>query len=132
MSGKETKSQADFTFETVAILCSCLNNCTVTKAQYEMMSALDGTRTANAFQHQFRAVLKRARELKAKTDSGDTTMKPVEAEHKKGKAKKDGTVTSGKGTKNGKGDEKGTKRCELFRVLSTCLMTNTICHSTCR
>ena len=36
-----------------------------------MMSALDGARSANAFQHQFRAVLSRAKELKAHAEKGE-------------------------------------------------------------
>ncbi|KAF2151394.1 hypothetical protein K461DRAFT_269631 [Myriangium duriaei CBS 260.36] len=73
MTGKE--KQADFSFETVAVLCSALltSNMTVSTKQYELMSALDGTRTANSFQHQFRAVLKRAKELKALNESGEKT-----------------------------------------------------------
>ncbi|PSK55730.1 hypothetical protein B9Z65_4608 [Elsinoe australis] len=61
----EKEKQADFSFETVAALCCAIlmHGGNIGKQTYDMMSALDGKRTANGFQHQFRAVLKRAKEL---------------------------------------------------------------------
>ena len=61
-----------FSFDTVAALCSAIlaKNVAIGKDIYEMMSALDGERTANAFQHQFRSVLQRAKELKEQADKG--------------------------------------------------------------
>ncbi|KAF2226581.1 hypothetical protein BDZ85DRAFT_256405 [Elsinoe ampelina] len=52
-----------------------------------MMSALDGNRTANSFQHQFRAVLKHARELKAQLD-GDEVVEGVKAKPRAPKSQK--------------------------------------------
>jgi len=64
-----TTMEKSFSFETVAVLCCIiLKNGTIGGAQYDVMSALDGKRTASAFQHEFRAVLKRARELKESLD----------------------------------------------------------------
>jgi hypothetical protein len=60
-----------------AVLLMTLGVTSITKAQYDMMSALDGTRTARAFQHQFRSVTARAKELKARIDAGET-FSPVQ------------------------------------------------------
>jgi hypothetical protein len=51
--------------------------------QYEMMSALDGTRTASSFQHSFRAVLAKSKELKARVDGGEV-FEPVQPVPKRG------------------------------------------------
>ena len=37
-----------------------------------MMSALDGTRTASSFEHQFRTITAKAKELKARAEKGET------------------------------------------------------------
>ena len=68
-NAKASTTEKAFSFETVAVLCCIiLKNGTIGGAQYDMMSALDGKRTASAFQHEFRAVLKRAKELKDSMD----------------------------------------------------------------
>ncbi|KAF2636389.1 hypothetical protein P280DRAFT_409842 [Massarina eburnea CBS 473.64] len=61
-----------FTENTVAVLLMALGNTSISTAQYGMMSALDGEKTASSFQHQFRSVLKKAKELKARADDGET------------------------------------------------------------
>lgn len=95
--------QPTFSFDTVAVLISAMlaNGQTIGTSTYEAMSALDGKRSANAFSHQFRAVIRRARELKdtARDELQPATPKPrVKAEDKKGSAK----------------SVKGKKRGELF------------------
>lgn len=57
--------------EVVAILLAANGVSSIAMTQYEAMSALDGTRTASSFQHQFRAILRRAKELKARLDAGE-------------------------------------------------------------
>jgi len=44
---------------------------TVTKAQLELMSHLDGVRTADSYQHSFRSVVAKAKELKKRIDEGE-------------------------------------------------------------
>lgn len=61
----------------VSVLLIALGITTVTKAQYNMMSALDGTRTASSFEHQFRSITSRAKELKARVDGGEAFV-PVQ------------------------------------------------------
>lgn len=56
----------------VSVLLMALGSTTITKAQYEMMSALDGTRTASSFEHQFRTITAKAKELKARAEKGET------------------------------------------------------------
>ncbi|GAM90937.1 hypothetical protein ANO11243_089840 [Dothideomycetidae sp. 11243] len=94
--------QPDFSFETVAVLCSALlsSNMTISSKQYELMSALDGTRTACAYQHQFRSVLKRAKELKAETEGGKK-ITPVEGKPKGKGAGKTATERDAKPKKRG-------------------------------
>lgn len=60
-----------FSEETVAILLMSFGSTSISTAQYEIMSAFDGKKTASSFQHQFRSVLKLAKELKARVDNGE-------------------------------------------------------------
>ncbi|KAI4708950.1 uncharacterized protein J4E92_006518 [Alternaria infectoria] len=66
----------------VSVLLMAIGSTTISKAQYEMMSALDGTRTASSFEHQFRTITAKAKELKARAEQGET-FQPV-APAKKG------------------------------------------------
>jgi hypothetical protein len=79
--------QKTFTAETVAVLLLAVKGSSATpsisKQQYEMMSALDGTRTADSFQHQLRAVTAKARELQARLDGGEK-FEAVKAAKKRG------------------------------------------------
>lgn len=54
-----------FSFETVAALVAALNSKggTLGMKDYELMASLDGSRTASSFDHQFRKVKTRAKEL---------------------------------------------------------------------
>ncbi|KXT06004.1 hypothetical protein AC579_6052 [Pseudocercospora musae] len=63
MSGKEEQT---FGFETMAVVLYCVleSGVTLGDKHYQLMSALDGSRSANAFNHQFRKVKARAKELK--------------------------------------------------------------------
>jgi hypothetical protein len=61
-----------FSEDTVAVLLMALGSVSISSAQYAMMSSLDGTKTASSFQHGFRSVLKKAKELKARVDDGET------------------------------------------------------------
>jgi hypothetical protein len=54
----------------VAVLL--MSHPSVAKDTYEMMSAVDGTRTASSFEHQFRSIIARAKELKKRVDDGET------------------------------------------------------------
>ena len=67
----------------VSILLMSLGSTTITKAQYNMMSALDGTRTASSFEHQFRSITAKTKELKARADDGET-FEPVPPGPKRG------------------------------------------------
>ncbi|KAJ4992085.1 hypothetical protein SVAN01_02406 [Stagonosporopsis vannaccii] len=53
---------------------------------YEMMSSLDGTKTASAFQHDFRSVLAKAKELQARAKRGEK-FEPVQPSTKRGNNK---------------------------------------------
>lgn len=85
-----------FDFETVAALCSyALQHGPLGNDLYDTMSALNGKRTASSYQHKFRAVLKRARELKDLKDKG-TKLQPVVPKPKTPRAKSTSKTPSSK------------------------------------
>jgi hypothetical protein len=55
----------------VSVLLMALGNTSITKAQYDMMSALDGSRTTSSFEHQFRSITAKAKELKTRAENGE-------------------------------------------------------------
>ncbi|CAG5172075.1 uncharacterized protein ALTATR162_LOCUS7419 [Alternaria atra] len=67
----------------VSVLLMALGSTTITRAQYDIMSALDGTRTASSFEHQFRTITAKAKELKARAENGET-FQPVAPGNKRG------------------------------------------------
>jgi hypothetical protein len=89
-----------FDFETMAVVLYAMAESGVTLGtkHYEMMSAMDGKRGAHGFQHQFRKVKARAKELgemaaKAGSEGGGGGLTPVVKSRGKGaggSAKKSG------------------------------------------
>jgi len=73
-AGSDTTAATGKTFseDTVSIILMALGTTSISTTQYEMMSAMDGQKTASAFQHQFRTVLKKAKDLKQRVDDGET------------------------------------------------------------
>ncbi|KAG9381530.1 hypothetical protein A1F94_007184 [Pyrenophora tritici-repentis] len=67
-----------------AVLCST-GTTSLSNKNYEMMSALDGKKTASAFQHDFRAVIAKAKELKARVEEGEAFEPPPPHHPKKRK-----------------------------------------------
>jgi hypothetical protein len=78
--GKGTKL---YSTDVVAAVLSATGTTSLTKKNYELMSSLDGTKTASAFQHGFRAVLAKAKELRARIDKGEV-FEPVAPATKRG------------------------------------------------
>jgi hypothetical protein len=68
----------------VSALLMALGSTTITRAQYDIMSALDGTRTASSFEHQFRTITAKAKEMKVRAENGET-FQPVAPGNKRGK-----------------------------------------------
>jgi hypothetical protein len=98
--GKDSAAAAAnkmFSGDVVAAILMANGCSSLSMRQYEMMSALDGKKTAFAFQHDFRCVNAKAKELKARVDAGEE-FEPVKP-------------GSGKGGKCGS----GTKRGEMSR-----------------
>ncbi|KAF1969151.1 hypothetical protein BU23DRAFT_396215, partial [Bimuria novae-zelandiae CBS 107.79] len=79
----DTKGGKVFSEDTIAVLLMALGSVGIPSAQYEMMSSLDGTKTASSFQHAFRSVLKKAKDFKARVDAGET-FKAVAPSKKRG------------------------------------------------
>lgn len=67
----------------VSVLLMALGNITITREQLNMMSAVDGTRTASSFEHQFRSITAKAKELKRRVDHGEI-FAPVAPAQKRG------------------------------------------------
>ncbi|KAF2626831.1 hypothetical protein BU25DRAFT_342913 [Macroventuria anomochaeta] len=67
----------------VSILLMALGCTSIFKEQLNMMSALDGTRTASSFKHQFRSIFAKAKELKKRVDEGEN-FTPVQPGQKRG------------------------------------------------
>jgi hypothetical protein len=65
-----------FSADVVAVVLMASGTISLTMKQYEMMSALDGTRTTSSFQHAFRAVLAKSKELKGRVENGEV-FEPV-------------------------------------------------------
>lgn len=67
----------------VAVIMASVNKFSVTKAELEMMSALDGDRSVSGYEHAFRPIIANAKDLKKRIDDGET-FTPVPPGRKKG------------------------------------------------
>lgn len=67
----------------VSVLLMAIGNTSITKEQLNLMSALDGTRTASSFEHQFRSIVAKAKELKRRVDDGEIFV-PSQPAQKRG------------------------------------------------
>jgi hypothetical protein len=67
MPPKEKAEAQTFSFETMACVLAVMEakGATLGNKAYDLMSELDGKRSASSFQHQFRAVKNRGKELVA-------------------------------------------------------------------
>ncbi|KAH7076801.1 hypothetical protein BKA63DRAFT_290506 [Paraphoma chrysanthemicola] len=95
-----------YSADVVAAVLTASGTTSLSTRQYEFMSALDGTRTASSFQHAFRAVLARAKELKTRIDNGEV-FEPVQPFPKRGGTSASTSPATPKKRKNAS-DEDGT------------------------
>lgn len=114
----EKESTQTFSFDTVAVLVATIleNGGNLGAKEFKRMSALDGTRGEHGFNHMFRKVKTRAKEISEQA-KGDNTLTPV----KKTKA------AGGSAKKNGEGASGGTsgkKRGMYSHQTSSRLLTN--------
>jgi hypothetical protein len=77
------KGTKTFSADVVAAVLFSTGTTTISKKNFEMMSALDGTKTASGFEHDFRSVIAKAKELKARVESGEE-FEPVQPTKKRG------------------------------------------------
>jgi len=77
MAPKEKADAQTFTFETMACVLAVMEakGATLGNKAYDLMSELDGKRSASSFQHQFRAVKNRGKELGAALGDDAPTAK---------------------------------------------------------
>ena len=78
------KAVKTYSADVVAALLVATGTTTLSMKNYELMSAMDGNKTASAFQHDFRAVLSKAKDLKTRMDNGEA-FEPVQPTAKRGK-----------------------------------------------
>ncbi|XPS70587.1 hypothetical protein M3J09_002797 [Ascochyta lentis] len=95
-----------YSADVVAAVLMATGTTSLSMKHYEVMSSLDGVKTASAFQHDFRDVLAKAKELKARIDEGEV-FEPVQPTKKRG-----GTATpaSSKKRKGDDADDTPTKK----------------------
>lgn len=79
----DTKSGKMFSSDVVAAVLMSTGTTSLSRKNYEMMSALDGNKTADGFQHDFRAVLAKSKELKQRLEDGEA-FEPVKPAKKRG------------------------------------------------
>ncbi|KAF2463036.1 uncharacterized protein BDR25DRAFT_320337 [Lindgomyces ingoldianus] len=82
-----------YSAQVVAALLSGLGVTSIAMKHYEMISAIDGVKTASAFQHDFRAILRNAKEYKARVDAGET-FQAVQRTQKRSAAAVEGNPTT--------------------------------------
>lgn len=80
----DSKTVKMYSADVVAAVLSVSGTTSLSMKQYELMSSVDGVKTASAFQHDFRAILAKAKELKSRFESGEV-FEPVEPTAKRGK-----------------------------------------------
>ncbi|KAG9201602.1 hypothetical protein G6514_005609 [Epicoccum nigrum] len=75
----DNKSIKAYSADAVAALLVATGTTSLSMKNYELMSALDGVKTATAFQHDFRAIIFKAKELKTRIDNGEEfeTVQPT-------------------------------------------------------
>lgn len=94
MPPKEKSEGQGFTFETMACVLAVMDGkgANLGNKAYDLMAKLDGKRSASSFQHQFREVKKRGKELAAELGDDNATPKAPKSTKK---------ATPGTGKKRG-------------------------------
>ncbi|XP_014555269.1 hypothetical protein COCVIDRAFT_102737 [Bipolaris victoriae FI3] len=77
------KADKMFSADVVAAVLYSTGTTSLSMKNYEMMSSLDGKKSAYSFQHDFRSVIAKAKELKARVESGEE-FAPVASSAKRG------------------------------------------------
>lgn len=97
---KDTSTQS-FSFDTVAVLVATImaNGGNLGAKEYKRMSALDGTRGEHGFNHMFREVKRRAKELNDQAQANGELTPATKPKAAPGSAKKKAEATA---TKRGK------------------------------
>lgn len=79
----DNRAGKTYSADVVAAVLYATGTTSLSMKHYELMSSMDGVKTASAFQHDFRAVIAKAKELKARADNGEI-FQPVQAATKRG------------------------------------------------
>lgn len=106
MVGKN--SEQTFSFEIISCLLAALSEsgAVVGSKHYSLMAQIDGTRTQSGYEHMFRAVKARAREIKEQIDKGELGTQKDASTPKGPKTKTSKTATPASGvTKSNKRGE---------------------------
>ncbi|CAO2656625.1 Nn.00g054280.m01.CDS01 [Neocucurbitaria sp. VM-36] len=76
-----TKGVRMFGADIVAAILALSGTTSLSKETYELMSSVDGTKTADSFQHSFREVMAKAKDLRKRMADGET-FTPVQPKKK--------------------------------------------------
>ena len=84
MAPKEKAEAQTFTFDEVACMIAAMNTAGVVLGakHYALMAKLDGSRTTSSFEHKFRAVKARGKELATELNDGTATPKTPKTANK--------------------------------------------------
>ncbi|KAK5738303.1 hypothetical protein LTR17_006022 [Elasticomyces elasticus] len=90
-------SAKTFSFETVAVLIALMDKAGVKlgPVNYQLMASLDGQRTASSFDHGFREVKRRAKEIAVQAGGASNGGTPAPTPRKKADGKASGTKRKG-------------------------------------
>lgn len=80
------KAAKTYSADVVAAVLFATGTTSLSMKHYEMMSAVDGVKTASGFQHDFRAILAKAKDLKDRVDNGEV-FEQVQPTARRGKFK---------------------------------------------
>jgi hypothetical protein len=84
MAPKEKAEAQTFTFQEVACMIAAMNagGVSLGNRHYSLMAKLDGERTACGFEHKFRAVKSRGKELATELNDETATLKATKSARK--------------------------------------------------
>lgn len=80
----DNKSVKAYSADVIAALLVATGTTSLTMKNYELMSSIDGVKTAAAFQHDFRVIITKAKDLTSRMKRGEV-FEPVQPLVKRGK-----------------------------------------------
>ncbi|KAH7372315.1 hypothetical protein BKA66DRAFT_497119 [Pyrenochaeta sp. MPI-SDFR-AT-0127] len=104
-----------FSADVVAAVLMVTGTTSLSMRHYELMSSLDGTKTASGFQHDFRSVIAKAKELKNRVEGGEK-FEPVQPAKKRGDTASPATPRKRKNAAASDEDDTPTKKKATSKI----------------